>query len=274
MSVGLSLPGPPPPTPQLGVLNVHNGSMTYAGGGLACNWGLACGQVAIINMLGGSVANTAAVPLNFNFDNSRNTGILNLLGGSFQAEYVTGGATARINFNGGTLAASQSYPNFINASVLNVYSGGAILNNNGNQITNADPLVAPAGNGVNGIASFTAGAGYIAPPIVIISGGGGAGATAIAQIDTTPTDANYGESDPSRHESLAGCQLYYGSDFHPDGRRIHDCGDNHGAAPSARPLRRSDLDRGGTLYAFGDEHIYQRDIGGLRRAGPGWNGFD
>jgi autotransporter-associated beta strand protein len=68
-----------------------------------------------------------------------------------------------------------------------IYSGGATINNNGFAITIAQPLLAPTGNGVNGIASFTGGAGYIAPPIVTVTNGvgdtTGVGATAIAQIN-------------------------------------------------------------------------------------------
>ncbi|MGH7942578.1 MAG: autotransporter-associated beta strand repeat-containing protein, partial [Limisphaerales bacterium] len=59
--------------------------------------------------------------------------------------------------------------------------------NNGYGITVAQALVAPSGKGVHGVASFTPGAGYIAPPIITITNGAddttGTGATAIAQIN-------------------------------------------------------------------------------------------
>jgi len=68
-----------------------------------------------------------------------------------------------------------------------IYSGGATINNNGFDIGTSNPLLAPTGNGVNGIASFTPGSGYIAPPVVTITNGAGdttgVGATAIAQIN-------------------------------------------------------------------------------------------
>jgi autotransporter-associated beta strand protein len=68
-----------------------------------------------------------------------------------------------------------------------IYSGGAVIDNNGAAIQINQPLLAPTGNGVHGIASFTGGAGYIAPPIVtVVNGAGdttGNGATAIAQIN-------------------------------------------------------------------------------------------
>src|SRR6185437_3761306 len=68
-------------------------------------------------------------------------------------------------------------------------SGGGTINNNGFALTIAQQFIPPAGNGINGISSFTPGAGYIAPPIVSIvndpSDFTGVGATAIAQIDPT-----------------------------------------------------------------------------------------
>ena len=68
-----------------------------------------------------------------------------------------------------------------------VYSGGGTINNGGFNITIGQQFLAPAGNGVKSISSFTPGAGYIAPPIVAVvndpSDTTGVGATAIAQIN-------------------------------------------------------------------------------------------
>ena len=93
----------------------------------------------------------------------------------------------QLNFNGGTLQANSPNADFIRVTTANIYSGGAVIDNNGNNLTINQPLLAPAGNGVHGIASFTPGAGYIAPPIVtVVNGTGdttGTGATAIAQIN-------------------------------------------------------------------------------------------
>jgi len=50
-------------------------------------------------------------------------------------------------------------------------------------VTISTPLLAPGGSGVSAIA-FTGGAGYIGAPMVLISGGGGTGATANALIDS------------------------------------------------------------------------------------------
>jgi len=176
---------------QTGILNVYSGFLNYGttgGGGLACNWGT--GQTAIVNVMGGTVANTANVGINLNISGTAgNSGILNLNGGSVQANSVTGTLGGRVNFNGGTLKPSASSTAFmVGLNSANIYSGGATINNTVfNAITIGQALLAPTGNGVNGIASFTGGAGYIAPPIItIIPGAGdttGAGATAIAQIN-------------------------------------------------------------------------------------------
>jgi autotransporter-associated beta strand protein len=172
---------------QIGVLNLFSGTITYAGGGEVNCWG--AGQTAVVNIMGGSIANTlATVGFNLNWSgSSANTSILNLNGGSAQASGVIG-AYSRLNFNGGTLKASEAGAAFISGlAAVNIYGGGATINNNGYVIAIGQPLLAPAGNGVNSIASFTGGAGYIAPPIVtVLPGAGdttGIGATAIAQIN-------------------------------------------------------------------------------------------
>ena len=163
---------------QTGILNVYSGSLTYSGGGIGCNWQLSgSGQTSIINIMGGSVTSTDQ-GVNFR---TVNTGILNLNGGVLSGTSVTG--TGTVNFNGGTLrpALNSSSP-FLNVDDVYVYSGGGTIDDNGQTITLSQAFLAPTGNGVYGIASFTGGAGYIAPPIVTISGDG-IGATAIAQID-------------------------------------------------------------------------------------------
>jgi autotransporter-associated beta strand protein len=122
-------------------------------------------------------------------------GILNLNGGTLQASIVQGynGPTyapvnyGQLNFNGGTLQASGASSSFILVNGATVYSGGATINNNGFGLIVSQPLLAPSGKGVHGITSFTAGAGYVAPPIITITNGvgdtTGTGATAIAQIN-------------------------------------------------------------------------------------------
>ena len=166
---------------ETGILNIYSGSVNYAGGGLVCNWG--SGQTAIINVMGGSLATTANNEIGF----LSGTGIVNLLGGVTTVNAINGAwngspTNGQVNFNGGTLRASGDNGNFLDVTAARIYGGGATIDNNGHAITIGQPLRAPTGNGVHGIASFTGGAGYIAPPIVTITGDG-VGATAIAQID-------------------------------------------------------------------------------------------
>jgi len=172
-------------TADTGVINVYSGTLTYAGGGIVGNWG--SGQTCMINILGGSVATTAGQGVGLG---SSGTAVLNLNGGVLNASVVSGnfGATyGQVDFNGGTLQASGVSGNFLHVSSATIYGGGATIDNNGQSITISQGFLTPAGNGVGGIASFTGGAGYIAPPIVtVVPGAGdttGTGATAIAQIN-------------------------------------------------------------------------------------------
>lgn len=183
-------------TNETGVLNVYGGTLDYAGGGLANCWG--SGQTAVVNVLGGTVSNTAAVGLNLNISgNVTNTGILNLDGGTAEG-YSVSGTAGQVNFNGGTLKASAANPAFLTGlGSVNVYSGGATINDNGNTIGVSTALLAPTGNGINGIASFTPGAGYVAPPIVTVARGTGdttgVGATAVAQVDVSTGNPTSGQ---------------------------------------------------------------------------------
>ncbi|HEV2453228.1 MAG TPA: autotransporter-associated beta strand repeat-containing protein, partial [Verrucomicrobiae bacterium] len=177
---------------QTGILNVYaGGALTYAGGGLICNWG--SGQTAVINDWG-----SITLPLGLSDPiGLGSSGILNLeYNGLAQCSVVGGnfgGTGGFVNFNGGTLQAlpqlATPVANLINASGAYSYSGGAIIDDDGSTVTNAQPLLAPVGDGIYSATVSTGGAGYIAPPIVtIVRGTGdttGTGATAIAQIDPT-----------------------------------------------------------------------------------------
>jgi autotransporter-associated beta strand protein len=173
--------------PQTGILNLYSGSLTFADGGLGCNWNGNASpsggpQTSIINLLGGSLTSSSQ---GVNFRTSGDTGVLNLNGGLLSAASVTGSGV--LNLGGGTLQANVNNANFVALTSANVYGGGGTIDNNGWPITIAQPLLAPAGNGVASVSVYSGGAGYIAPPIVsILPGSGdttGTGATAIAQID-------------------------------------------------------------------------------------------
>jgi fibronectin-binding autotransporter adhesin len=178
--------------PSTGILNVYSGSLTYAGGGIVGPWDT--GFSATINILGGSVTSTGQ---GVRLGNTGFLGTLNLNGGLLEASDISGynGPSfavvnaGLVNFNGGTLQANDNTLDFIRVTTAYVYSGGLTIDNNGFGFQINQPLLAPTGNGVHGIASFTGGAGYIAPPIVTITPGvgdtTGSGATAVAQINPT-----------------------------------------------------------------------------------------
>ncbi|NCX97537.1 MAG: hypothetical protein EBX35_02870, partial [Planctomycetia bacterium] len=163
---------------------------------------------SILTLSGGSIVgpNTTTYTLDFNAAGGNSTSIVNLNGGDLQIYGLirtTAGGTnpLLLNFDGGTLRyAGNATTNPTNASFLanvltgaTIYGGGATIDDNGGTITIAQPLLAPTGNGITSIALGTAGSGYIAPPVVTISGGGGTGATAVATVDTTVGSPTYGQ---------------------------------------------------------------------------------
>jgi autotransporter-associated beta strand protein len=118
-------------------------------------------------------------------------GTVNLIGGMLTANTFSkgnrAGSLAYVNFDGGTFRASQAGNLFgTGANTLDgvyVYPGGATFDSTNLAITANASLLAPAGNGVSSI-TVTPRGGYIGPPFVTIAGGGGTGATAIAQFDS------------------------------------------------------------------------------------------
>ena len=162
---------------NIGVLNMFSGSLTYAGGGISCNWELSgSDQTSIINVQGGSITSTSQGI----YFRTVNTGILNLNGGLVSGTTVNGSGI--VNFNGGVLQASAANAGFLSVTRANVYPGGATIDDGGNVITIGQPLVAADGYGVSSISLSAGGSGYIAPPIVSLSGGTGSNATAIATL--------------------------------------------------------------------------------------------
>jgi len=138
----------------------------------------------ILDMSGGSLATgvTGGVQLKRTGDG---TGILNLRGGTITAGFVNQGGTGTFNFNGGTLQTTRSLTTFMQGLTnAYVYPGGGTIDTNTFDITVAQPLLAPTGDGLASI-GVTGGTGYVAPPIVDITGGGGVGATALAVVDAS-----------------------------------------------------------------------------------------
>jgi autotransporter-associated beta strand protein len=182
-----------------GVLNLFGGTMaqTYIASAQSLTMGYAGNtNFAAINLLGSSVSldATAGGPSNYvemMKTAGGSTSVINLNAGTMVANQIkasTAGLTL-LNFNGGTLQANPNTAfsnSFINSlTAATIYSGGATFDtaNNANPIIVPQNLVGPIGYGVTGIALTTNGAGYIGAPVVLLTGGNGTGATAIAQVD-------------------------------------------------------------------------------------------
>ncbi len=115
-------------------------------------------------------------------------------GGTVQATRIKanrGEGTALVNFNGGTLRANVN-GTFVSASNLlgrsaidrvTVFEQGAIIDTVTNDAVISASLQAPTGSSVTGIPVTESGTGYIGRPIVLLTGGGGVGATAMADYD-------------------------------------------------------------------------------------------
>jgi autotransporter-associated beta strand protein len=120
--------------------------------------------------------------------NSGSSGTVNLLGGSITTNRVAAGAGfSMFNFNGGTLTANASTGAsfFAGLGAAYVYGAGGTINVATYNNTVAQPLLAPVGHGVSATGLTVSGGGYIDAPLVVISGGGGSGACAVASIDAS-----------------------------------------------------------------------------------------
>ena len=138
-----------------------------------------------LNLDAGTLINNQIV--HYNGTGAADNALINLNGGMLQAAVST---TALITDSGtggtGTLTA------YVNGA-FGTFTGGAVINTNGFNVTIPIALNAPTGNGVTSIAVNNGGSGYYGAPYVEISGGGGSGATAFATVDLDPASATYGE---------------------------------------------------------------------------------
>jgi autotransporter-associated beta strand protein len=168
------------------------GSLTIASGG-TLNHSAATANLALaysggrgeLNLTGGTLDNSGR-DVTIRQSTGPATGIVNLNSGTLSANsFVNNSGSAYLNFNGGTLKASLATNNFIPTTMtsVNIFSGGATIDDGGNPITIPVALVAPGGSGVTSIAMNTKGAAYIGAPYVSITGGTATTpATAIANM--------------------------------------------------------------------------------------------
>jgi autotransporter-associated beta strand protein len=187
-----------------GVVNLSGGtfndlnSESYAGRG----GGIFVGEfgTGILNISGTAVVNawgdtniSIGVWSSGNSGGANPNGTVNLLGGALVTAQVAGGnGNSTFNFNGGLLSnyagsitwtTGTAGPAFMyNINNALIYSGGAFIDDGGASIIVNQGLGAPTGYGVSSIVPNAKGSGYIAPPVVIITGGTGVGAMANAVV--------------------------------------------------------------------------------------------
>lgn len=183
------------------------------------NLGISRGGTGVVYVAGGTFFTAAALDVGEQWDNGTTNGfaeftvtggraeingdiymadrysmlsVVNLKGGTVAANrFMRAGrspATAVVNFDGGVFQTRTSGAVFgtgTNApTVVNVYAKGVTVDTTNLTCVVPVPLQAPAGSGVTAI-GMTPRDGYIGPPMVTISGGGGTGATAVATFDST-----------------------------------------------------------------------------------------
>jgi fibronectin-binding autotransporter adhesin len=174
-----------------GILTITGGTINHTGATQHIYLGLAGSGRAELNVNGGLINNTGrGILFSGGGFSWTGTGILNLNAGTLTTDNIVhSSGTSYVSFNGGALRASAGsaafVPTTITAAYVNgafgAFAGGAVVDSNMFDITIAEPLLAPAGNGVFSLAVATEGAGYIGAPAVLISGTG-TGATAIANM--------------------------------------------------------------------------------------------
>jgi autotransporter-associated beta strand protein len=145
------------------------------------------GGTGILNVADGGTVNSATgISLGHA---GTGTGIVNLMtGGTINTPMIFKNAAASrgvVNFHGGTLKPTAPATGFMGGlTAAHSWSdGGAIIDTNGHDITISQAITAPPGQGVSNIVVATPGAGYIAHPVVEITGGGGLGASAIPVLN-------------------------------------------------------------------------------------------
>ncbi|NCW33504.1 MAG: hypothetical protein EBV92_09665, partial [Betaproteobacteria bacterium] len=126
--------------------------------------------------------------LDMNRGGNNNTAILNLnQGGLLEVDRVYVGdnrGTQVLNFNGGTLKGAATGVTLISGmNQMNLFGGGMTIDTAGQNQTISDVIAGAAGKGLASIPVIDGGDGYIGPPLVEISGGGGQYATARAIVD-------------------------------------------------------------------------------------------
>ena len=172
---------------SIGVANISGGTVSSAA---TTGYGPTIGGMFVgefgsgtLNVSGTAALSLSGLALRLGQNGGAN-GVVNLNGGTITTTAVSqGGGNGTLNFNGGTLQASAAGTFLTGLNSANVFGGGAIIDDGGNAITVAQPLLAPTGYGVSSIGLSSGGTGYFAPPLVVLTNGTGSGARATAKIN-------------------------------------------------------------------------------------------
>jgi len=191
-----------------GVANLYGGTLAgppTSGNDTTMAYAANNGSFAVLNLLGAHALMDATgngTSRGFNMANAAGNlaSIINLNSGTLLANRIRAGVTGTpslFNFNGGTLKANPGTgyaTTFMQGlTAATVYPGGAVIDTTNATITLNQSLVAPTGLGVGWISVYNPGAGYIAPPVVMITGGSGFGATAVATVGLDPDSPAFGQ---------------------------------------------------------------------------------
>ena len=201
----------------IGVLNMNGGNVNITANNLTIGTIAGTGNSALANITGGTFAVTnggiyvgeitpgvlnvsgsanviAYGTLGVQFGNTTATasGLLNLDGGTISTPRVAQGGTAPLfsilNFNGGTLKARASSSTFMQGlTTVNVYNGGAVIDDGGNNITIAQPLIGVTnGYGIISLPLYNPGSNFINSPLITITDVAGLGTNATATATVNP----------------------------------------------------------------------------------------
>ena len=189
-----------------GLINLFGGSLTaLTSNDPTMGFAASRNTFSMINVLSpGAVLNSAGNNTSRGMQMAANAGnlagVINLNGGTFIANRIYAGNTGTpswLGFNGGTLKANPATTyatSFLQGlTAATIYPGGATIDTTNNTITVNQAMVSPAGFGLAGFNLVSGGAGYIGAPTVLVSGGSGTGATAIAQVDLNTASPTYGQ---------------------------------------------------------------------------------
>jgi len=164
-----------------------------------------CNSFAMLNLLGptaflDSLGSSSSRELRIVNSGGNLMSVINLNSGTILANRIYAASTGTpslFNFGGGRLLANGATTlagTFMQGlTAATVYPGGAVIDVSNANVTVNQPLLAPTGCGIAAIPVAYGGAGYIGAPVVMISGGSGTGATAIATVDLSTNSLTFGQ---------------------------------------------------------------------------------